>query len=93
MISWWPVFEAVRFGAEAQYVVALRMMRLAQGGQRAATEARRMIGEKPLAAWTAHTAMATALLAGRRPEDAGAMAFATYRRAVRANRRRLVRSS
>jgi hypothetical protein len=52
-----------------------------------------MIGEKPLAALTAQAAMGMALLTGRGPEAAGVRTFATYRRAVRANRRRLARES
>jgi hypothetical protein len=41
--------EAMRFGADVQRVMALRMMRLASGGPPAATEALQMISEKVLA--------------------------------------------
>jgi hypothetical protein len=38
--------EPARFYADVQYVMALRMMRLALGGSPAATEARQMVSEK-----------------------------------------------
>ena len=38
-------FKAFQLGLETQSVVALRMMRLASGGARAQTEARRMVSE------------------------------------------------
>jgi hypothetical protein len=40
---------AATLGAEAQWVIALRMMRLAAGGTVAAGEAQRMISEKVVA--------------------------------------------
>jgi len=41
--------DAARLSAEAQSVIALRMMRLAKGGKIAESEARRMAAEKGVA--------------------------------------------
>ncbi len=49
-------FKAFQLGLETQSVVALRMMRLASGGARAQTEARRMVSEKAAAAVEAQVA-------------------------------------
>jgi hypothetical protein len=43
-------FKAFQIGADAQNVMALRLLRLAAGGARAEAEASRMVGEKILAA-------------------------------------------
>jgi hypothetical protein len=66
-------FEAAQFGADSQSVIAMRMMRLASGG--------------PLA--EAQGLMMSALVNGKSLETAAVKAYAPYRRAVRANRRRL----
>jgi len=68
---WAAWLNAATFAAEAQWVIGLRMMRLAAGGAAATSEAQRMIVEKAVAAARA--------------------AAKPYRRAVRANRRRLTR--
>lgn len=86
MSSW---FEAARFGADMQRVIALRMMRLASGGPLAETEARRMVSEKVAAFGEAQTILMTALVTGASLETAAVKAYAPYRRTVRANRRRL----
>ena len=41
--------EPARFYADVQYVMALRMMRLALGGSPAVTEIRQMVSEKAFA--------------------------------------------
>ena len=82
-------FEAARFGADVQRVVALRMMRLASGGPGAATEARQMVSEKVAAFGEAQMALMTALATGSSLDTAAAKAYAPYRRCVRANSRRL----
>jgi hypothetical protein len=87
MMNAW--FEAARFGADSHNVIALRMMRLASGGPLAATEATRMVSEKVAAFSEAQGALMTALMSGSSLDDAAAKAYAPYRRAVRANRRRL----
>ena len=72
-----------------QRVMALRIMRLASGGSLAATEARRMISEKVSAFAEAQAAIATALATGSGLYAATAVAYAPYRRCVRANFLRL----
>ncbi len=87
VINTW--LEAVRFSADVQRVMALRMMRLASGGPLAVTEARRMISEKIVAFEAAQVAIATALATGGGLYAATAEAYAPYRRCVRANCLRL----
>ena len=82
-------FEAARFASDSQSVVALRLMRIANGGPQAATEASQMISEKMAAFAEAQGAMFAALATGKSFESAATRAYAPYRRAVRANRRRL----
>ncbi len=81
--------EAARFSADSQRVIALRMMKLASGGPQAATEAERMISEKVAAFGEAQGALLSALVTGKGLDRAAAKAYAPYRRAVRANSRRL----
>jgi hypothetical protein len=83
VINTW--LEAVRFSADVQRVMALRMMRLASGGPLAVTEAQRMISEKIVAFESAQVAIATALATGGGLYAATAEAYAPYRRCVRAN--------
>ena len=87
VINTW--LEAVRFSADVQRVMALRMMRLASGGPLAVTEAQRMISEKIVAFESAQVAIATALATGGGLYAATAEAYAPYRRCVRANCLRL----
>lgn len=82
-------FEAAQFGADSQRVIALRMMKLASGGPQATTEARRMVAEKVHAFGVAQAAIVSALITGSSLEVAAVKAYAPYRRAVRANSRRL----
>ncbi len=81
--------DSARFCADVQYVMALRMMRLALGGSPAATEARQMVSEKVSAFKEAQVAIVTALATGSGLSAATAWAYALYRRGVRANRLRL----
>jgi hypothetical protein len=68
-------------GAEAQYVMWLRMMALGGGGPKARKEARRMVSEKMIAAAEANML----LMRGGTSRSV----VKGYRRKVRANRRRL----
>jgi hypothetical protein len=81
--------EAARFGADSHRVITLRMMKLASGGPQAAAEAERMISEKVAAFGEAQGALLSALVTGKGFDIAAVKAYAPYRRAVRANRRRL----
>lgn len=81
--------EAARFTSDSQRVVAVRLMRLATGGPLAATEATRMISEKVAAFSEAQGAVLATIATGGSFHRAASKAYAPYRRAVRANRRRL----
>jgi hypothetical protein len=82
--SWWRLsFETGLLALEAQQVISLRMMKLAQGGAAANAEAVRMVAEK--AAVGANVAFSTALGSGPRA------AVKKYRGSVRRNARRLSR--
>lgn len=76
-------FETALLAVESQQVVALRLMKLAQGGENAAAEAHRMVAEKIVAAAEATHALAS---------GANARSIVrTYRRHVAANASRLAR--
>jgi hypothetical protein len=84
--DWWKLsFEAGLLAVEAQQVVLLRLMKLAQGGAAANTEAVRMVTEKAVV--SANVAFGTALGDGPRS------AVKKYRSRVRRNARRLSRRS
>jgi hypothetical protein len=75
---------------EAAAVIGLRGFRMAQGGAAAHAEAQRMVGEK-MAALFELQQLAFAGKLGETAPDAVGKTIAHYRRAVRANRRRLTR--
>ena len=83
--------DAWRLGAEAQTVIALRMMKIAAGGAGGDAETRRMVSEKVGAAMELSTKAAISALTGGVPVGP-AHAIAHYRRKVRANSRRLMKS-
>lgn len=88
MAGWMNLsFDAMRLSAEAQTVIALRMMKLAAGGAAADAEARRMVAEKVGAAAELQTKIIVAAMTGAAVTPAAAMNH--YRRKVSANRRRL----
>ena len=82
-------FEAAQFGADSQSVIAMRLMKMASGGPGATTEAHRMVSEKVAAFTESQGVLMAALMNGTSIESAAVKAYAPYRRAVRANRRRL----
>jgi hypothetical protein len=61
MIKAWMKFslDAARLGYEVQTVMALRMLKLARGGQAAECEAQRMVTEKGVAFAEAAATLAT----------------------------------
>ena len=84
MQDWFRLFGIVaETNLAAQRVIALRMLRLARGGQVSQREARRMVVEKIAAA-----VQTNLMLAGGANLDRVAK---HYRSAVRANERRLTR--
>lgn len=75
------------FAFDCQEIVGRRLLRLARGDAGAVREAQRMVVEKATVATMAGLAAIYAWPLG--VEVATERAFAQYRRAVRANRRRL----
>jgi hypothetical protein len=86
---WGDLSEAMTFALDCQEIIARRMVRLARCDQLAFREAHRMITEKAVVATTATIAAALALPLGT--AAATTEAASEYRKAVRANRRRLRR--
>ena len=90
----WPALwfrwnlDLMALGVEASSVMALRMVKLAEGGPLAAAEAERMVTEKFLAAAEVQADAWASALSGR-PHLTPTRAVAHYRRKVRANRKRL----
>lgn len=84
--------DGAEFAFECQQVIALRLMRIAGGGGAARRETRRMITEKAVAATNAQIAAAAVLPFGGFVSAANA-ASTVYKRALRANRRRLTRKN
>lgn len=81
--------DSWRLASESQAVINLRMMQLATG-RASAKEVGLMFSEKMQAAAEVQTQMVTAAIFGE-GHLAPRRALATYRRKVRANRRRLTR--
>ncbi len=76
---------------DAQTVVFLRLLRIAEGGARAEAEAQRMITEKVAALTEAQIAAATATLKGSTRRHVAKKALAVYADRVRRNRQRLAK--
>ena len=89
--NWYQIgLNAWDLGVEASAVVALRALKLMEGGIAAEAESRRMIEEK----FRAAVELQTKLVAGAlqtTPHAAVDRTLKHYRRKVRANRRRLSR--
>jgi hypothetical protein len=83
--------DAAQFGFEAQGVIAMRLMKIATGGQDGVAECTRMVLEKIDAATAVHTAGAVALAGGKSLEAATQLAMAPVKRRVHANHVRLIR--
>jgi hypothetical protein len=84
--------QATQLAWEAQNVVALRLMRMAAGGQRGHSEAKRMVTEKIVAAVEAQAAGAAAAGAGGNGHRVTKKVMGVYKKRVRGNARRLKRS-
>ena len=76
---------------EAQTIVALRLMRLAQGGALAQTEAQRMVAEKGAAMTEAQGVREAAAIMGGGSHRVARKVLGVYRKHVRGNRRRLTK--
>ncbi len=82
MQAWWNLsHDMVMAGFEAQRVIALRLMKLAQGGPGAAREANQMVAEKMAASSEAMLTLAQ----GGSPQTV----LRRYRTIMRANAKRL----
>ena len=82
--------SAWQMSFEAQQVIALRMAKIALGGDAAVKETALMISEKTEATLAIQSEMALALMSGT-GHLAPSRAVTHYRRKIRANRRRLTR--
>lgn len=85
-------FDTAALGMEAAQVMSLRMAKLATGGPAADAEARRMVSEKVEAASALQALAMTGALGFTAPQVAS-RTLTHYRRKVRQNRRRLLRST
>jgi hypothetical protein len=83
--------NAFQLAIEAQSVIALRLMKMAAGDAAALAESQLMVTEKAEAALIANAHLAVGMMTGSGLSGAP-KAQAHYRRAVRANRRRLARA-
>ena len=81
--------QAVRMCWEAQTVMLLRGLRMAQGGAKAEAEFQRMITEKVAALTEAQVATTVATLKGSKKHRLAKKALGVYAGRVRRNRRRL----
>ncbi len=88
--SWLALsFQATRLGWDAQNVMALRFIRLADGGASGQSEAYLMVTEK-VAALAEATAVA---IKGGKGNEVAKMVLNVYQKRVRRNKRRLSRSA
>ena len=81
--------QAARMCWEAQTVIWLRGLRIAQGGAKARAEAQRMITEKVAALAEAQVAATAGTLKGSKKHRVAKKALGVYAKRVRRNRRRL----
>jgi hypothetical protein len=70
-----PWMDAAQFALEAHGVIAMRLMKIATGGQDGVAECTRMVAEKFDAAVAAHIAGALALAGGKSVEVATKLAM------------------
>src|SRR5579863_7680996 len=91
--SWLALtFKAYQLGFEAQYVIALRMMRFAAGGSRAQNEAQRMMTDKIAGGVEAQAQAVSGILTAQKDTVVAGRVLRGLRKRVRANKRRLSRS-
>jgi hypothetical protein len=81
--------QAARVCWEAQAVILLRCLRVAEGGAKAEAETTRMVTEKVAALAEAQVAATTATLRGSKKRTAAKKELAVYAKRVGSNRRRL----
>lgn len=84
-------FDLSRLAFEANFVIGLRLMKLAVGDTKAVRESQLMVAEKMQAAAATMISASFAFASGKSIENVGRSTVAHYRRKVRANHRRLSR--
>jgi hypothetical protein len=90
--SWFALSaQTARVCWEAQAVIWLRCLRLAQGGAKAEAEAARMITEKVAALAEAQVAATAAALKGGKKHRVAKTALGVYAKRIGRNRRRLAK--
>ena len=83
--------QAVRMCWEAQAVIWLRGLRIAQGGAKAEAETTRMITEKAAALAEAQVAATVAAFRGSKKSTVAKKALTVYAKRLARNRRRLAK--
>ena len=86
------LMDLSRLAFESNMVISMRMMRLAGGDQKAMAEAHLMVAEKIETASALAIENSFALATGSSLHSVGKSSIATYRKAVRANHKRLSRA-
>jgi hypothetical protein len=89
--DWNDWFAVGALALEAQGVIAMRLLKIAEGGPEADAECQRMVTEKFAAGSAALSAATAALAGGKGIEAAARLALAPIRGRVRANLQRLSR--
>ena len=91
MINPWfsLIFEAIELGFESQNVIALRMMRLAGGGDIAQAEACHMIADKMAAGVEAQAVAASSVASGHKDMVVAGKVLQVFKKRVRDNKQRL----
>jgi hypothetical protein len=84
-------FKTMQLGFEAQNVIALRMMRFAEGGPRGQNETRRMITEKIAAGFQAQLTAVSGMMTGQKDTVVAGTVLRGLQKRVHANKRRLSR--
>lgn len=88
---WITLVHTTQMFAEAQTVIAMRMLGMAGFWSVTPGETYRMVFEKPAAFTQAAQAAGTAMLSGKAPHQVAAAAINPIRRKTRANSRRLAK--
>jgi hypothetical protein len=86
-------FKTMQLGFYAQNVIALRMMRFAEGRFRGQNEARRMVTEKIAAGVQAQLTAASGIMTGEKDTVVAGKVLRGLQKRVQANKRRLSRKS
>ena len=90
--SWLSLtFKTIQLAFEAQSVIVLRLMRFAAGGDRAQTEAHRMVADKIMAGIEVQAVTASSVVSDHKNAVVAGKVLGVLKKRVRANKRRLSR--